>query len=112
MYSFHNPTSVCATCESDSFWVESLGCCDNYGNTRTCLGDELCDTGFLFCIIPLIGTSHCTYGTGASQLTPHYQPDTTSVFASSNQFAGLDIPFMLSGISTEWRVITVTLSDV
>ena len=113
VHSFSNPTSKCATCNSTSATsIESLGCCDNYDNLGTCSGDELCDPGFYFCLLPLNGMSFrdCVKGIGATTIAPFYQGNTTSVFSSSNRFSGLDVPFMLSGISNEWTVSILLLN--
>lgn len=106
IYSYNNPTDRCASCTSSSNMQSQRGCCDNHNNFGVCSQDELCDPGLLFCLLPLSSISNRDCVDNTIDASPLFAPNATSVTinAIQNTFLGLDVPFLIEGISNEWMV--------
>ena len=47
VHSYDNPTNRCPFCYFDD---QVTGCCDDFDQTRVCIGEDRCDNTFFYCL--------------------------------------------------------------
>ena len=64
LFGYDNPTQTCQDCRDEPFDA-NRGCCDHFDRT-ICMGDDRCDSYFLYCLKTIGSTSstgrlNCSY---------------------------------------------------
>lgn len=114
VHSYTNPDSRCAQCTA-SLINPDYRCCDNMANPGVCVGEELCDTFFQYCLRPLGSTGvRCPGDNIFGTPTRFFSADTDVLVDVGDTVFGSANPFVLTGsvwlVGHEMLTITFLLS--
>ncbi len=83
-------------------------CCDP-GNGGGCTKGELCDTYFIYCLMPRSSTAtECPNTAPGFTAVSNVRTDGAAIDFSQPTVLGLSNPFNLTGISTAWEVMIIS----
>ena len=109
IHSYDNPSGRCPGC------IERLntepGCCDLYSDLDSCMGDDKCDTYFIYAVGTLdssqpgdnCSSSELQSNQSTRQVSLHNEDDRYLDF-SNKTVLGLSNPLILHGVDDAWRV--------
>lgn len=109
VHNYDNPTNRCPTCRHTVAFRQ--GCCDNFDNTDSCVGQDRCDNSFFYCLKALDSrpdsdprdTSRCGFHSSEGTIS-HRNEDGAPIDFTRSTPLGIPNPFQLAGITAKWKV--------